>query len=108
MRYRAAWRMVAIPCLAVACAKAPISLTPQESSVASTLTGVWSVHLSLSTTAFGPQILDGRSTTDGQIALLCNTSIRTRDASVGTVTNYGSYNIDFSGLGFDSPENGKP
>ena len=61
--------------------------------------GVWSVTLSRS---------DIPTNIDGRIALLTNSSISSRYAHVSAVTNYGTYNIDFSKLGFDSPELGKP
>lgn len=81
-----------------ACTKAP-KLTPEEKLIANAMEGVWSVRLSRA---------DIPTNIDGEIALLPNSSISSRYAHVSAVTNFGSYNIDFSKLGFDSPERGRP
>src|SRR5678815_4748172 len=94
--------------LASGCANGPIAFSADEARLANTLAGVWTIRLSLSTAPFGARAIEKKSDIDGQIALLRNSSIARRYAHLTAVTNYGSYNIDFSPFGFDSPETGKP
>ena len=108
MRVRSMLSITALSFLEVACANGPIALTPAEARVANALAGVWTVSLSLSTAPFGAESIASAPNIDGQIALLQNSSISTRYAHLAHVTNYGSYKIDFSPFGFQSPENGRP
>src|SRR5678815_5008130 len=93
--------------LASGCANGPIAFSADEARLANTLAGVWTIRLSLSTAPFGARAIEKKSDIDGQIALLRNSSIARRYAHLTAVTNYGSYNIDFSPFGFDSPETGR-
>ena len=108
MRVRCTAMIGLLVCVVSGCANGPIVFAPAEARVASSLAGVWTIRLSLLTAPFGARVVEEKPDIDGQIALLRNSSIAKRYAHLTTVTNYGSYDIDFSPFGFDSPETGKP
>jgi hypothetical protein len=93
---------------ASACQRHEIVLSPSDAAFAEALEGVWDVTYSVSQ----PPVLttDARRAPSvaGRIALIPNESITTGYPDVPAVTNYGSYDVNFSRFGFDSPQWGKP
>ena len=100
--------MIAGVITASACQRREMVMSPADASFAEELEGLWDVSYSVS----HPPVL----TTDpshapkiaGRIALISNESITTGYPDVATVTNYGSYDVNFSRFGFESPQWGKP
>ena len=100
--------LIAAVIAASACQRREIVMSPAETALAEELEGLWDVQYSVSQ----PPVLtvdarQGRNIT-GRIALIPNESIATGYGTVATVTNYGSYDVDFSRFGFESPQWGKP
>jgi hypothetical protein len=83
-------------------------MSPAEAAFAEELEGLWDVRYSISQ----PPVLTTNARQApkiaGRIALISNESITTGYPEVTTVTNYGSYDVNFSKFGFDSPQWGKP
>jgi hypothetical protein len=100
--------LIAMAIAVSACQRRETVMSPSDAAFAEELEGVWDVSYSVSESPV--LTTDARSAPmiAGRIALISNESITTGYSGVRTVTNYGSYDVDFSSFGFDSPQWGKP
>lgn len=100
--------LIAAAIAASACQRHEMVMSPSDAAFSEALEGMWDVSYSVSQ----PPTLttDARKAPSitGRIALISNESITTGYPGVPTVTNYGSYDVDFSRFGFDSPQWGRP
>jgi hypothetical protein len=78
-----------------------------ESALARQLAGAWDVTFHLER----PPLLTGDTLrvhdVSGSFTFLANRSPEHRYSGVGSVTNYGTYDIDFTGFGFDLRDTGR-
>ena len=83
-------------------------MRPSNEAVASKMIGRWSVTFRLTASPVLNRDVMRLGEIHGQFALLENTSISGAYGGLPLVTDYGTYDIDFSPFGFDSPERGRP
>ncbi len=91
-----------------ACDRKPLVMSAANHALAQTMAGRWTVRFTLTTSPILNSDVRHLGTIDGQIALLGNTSVSGQYGGLPVVTDYGTYDIDFSPFGFDSPERGRP
>lgn len=79
-----------------------------ESQMAKELTGTWDITLHLNRPPLlAADTLSTKRDVIGSVAFLANRSLKNQYAGVSALTNYGTYDIDFSAFGFDPREGGR-
>lgn len=100
--------LAAMTVSASACQRHEFIMSPADAAFGVDLEGLWDITYSISQ----PPVLttDARRlrSINGRIALILNESITADYPEIPTVTDYGSYDVDFSTFGFASPQWGRP
>jgi len=77
----------------------------QESELAKEITGTWDITFHLNRAPLlDADTLTAKHDVNGSIAFLANRSLANQYPGVTALTNYGTYDIDFSTFGFDPRE----
>ena len=84
-----------------ACQRPTVKLDRLDEELARSLTGSWNAHLTVATLPYLNRDAAHYGAIDGQLMLLGNHSMREKIAGLSAVTNYGSYQLDFAGLGLE-------
>lgn len=87
--------------LSAACEGPSVKLDRKDEELARSLAGAWNAHLTVTSLPYLNRSAASYGAIDGQMVLLGNKSVREKFPGVRSVTNYGSYQLDFARLGLE-------
>jgi hypothetical protein len=100
--------VLALALISTECDHKGVTHSPDDVALANQLEGVWDVTYSLIRTPVLTADPIRPAFITGTMALLPNESITAAYSGLPVVTDYGSYAVDFSKFGFESPQQGEP